>query len=196
MARIIAVVGDPNSGKSVFLRLLYDELAKRNVKVLSQEADIFAPTQGWSLSPNGSHIRKELKRSFEFEKRLKWILKSLEGLRSNFDGIVLADVGGGRPDLGIRVTDENKEILSRCTHVIIVSRDEESINAWKKELAEKVPHVKVLIALRSIYNPEGKYNFDEKGVIWHLDRTAYFNKLIPEPTLKLISNLVDEVILG
>ena len=52
----VAILGDPNSGKSVFLRILYDVLASLQVAVISQEADLTAPTQGWSLSPVGAEI--------------------------------------------------------------------------------------------------------------------------------------------
>lgn len=194
---IIAVCGDPNSGKSVFLRLLYDTFSKKGIPVISQEGDIWAPTQGWSLSEEGVKIRKkvlkpQLKKATQ--QRLQWILHSLEGLK-NFRGIVLVDIGGGRPNEGIRVTPENKTILEKCTHVIICSRDDAGqIEAWKRELKEKVPHIKILKCLKSVYSPDGKYNFKEEEAIWHLDRTAYANSLIPIQTLKKIEKIVEEVI--
>ena len=191
---IIAVLGDPNSGKSVFLRLLYDELARRNVPVLSQEADIFAPTQGWSLSPVGATLRKQLKKTFDYKMRLNWIITSLKNLKK-YPGIVLADVGGGRPDVGIRVTDENYEILKLCDYAVIVSRnDKNQINAWLDEIRQKLPELKIIACYESVYNPEGLYNFSNDNAIWHLDRTAYANGLIPEPTLQKIRKLADKIL--
>ncbi|MEM4270056.1 MAG: CRISPR-associated ring nuclease Crn3/Csx3 [Candidatus Caldarchaeum sp.] len=188
----VAILGDPNSGKSVFLRILYDILASQ-VSVISQEADLTAPTQGWSLSPVGAEIRKALKKSLSPASRLDWILKSLEGLVP-FPGIVLVDVGGGRPDLGVRVTEENQKILSLCTHVVICSRnDEGQIDAWMKEIHSKVPHLKVVAVCESRLEGEAGQEND-RFVLTGLDRTLYANGLIPFETLKLIRAITEVLI--
>jgi len=191
--KIIAVVGDPNSGKSVFLNLLNDALRKRGLITLTQEGDIFAPTQNWSLY--APELRKRLKKNMEPGERLRWVLRSLEGVRASTLDVVLVDVGGGRPDLGVRVTKENEEILKRVDAVIIVSRnDQGQIEAWKWELAEKLPGLRVVAALESIYDPSGNYDFSKENAVWHLDRTAYANREIPEETLRVVDAVAEEVV--
>ena len=133
-------------------------------------------------------------KTFDYKMRLNWIITSLKNLKK-YPGIVLADVGGGRPDVGIRVTDENYEILKLCDYAVIVSRnDKNQINAWLDEIRQKLPELKIIACYESVYNPEGLYNFSNDNAIWHLDRTAYANGLIPEPTLQKIRKLADKIL--
>ena len=192
--KVVAVVGDPNSGKSVFLHLLSDALRAGKRMVLTQEGDVVAPTQHWSLY--APEIRKELKEEARKapEERLAWIVNSLRTTKeSNAVDVVLVDLGGGRPHEGVRVTAENLAILQHVDYIVIVSRDRESIEAWERELREKTPHVKIVARLLSIYSPEGVYSFAEQDAVWHLDRRAYVEKKIPEHTIKKateIANLI------
>jgi len=192
---IIAVLGDPNSGKSVALNLLYRELAARGLKIIMQEGDVTAPTQPWSLSDDGAKLRKELKAHMDAQKRLAWIMQSLSALRNNKAlDVVLVDVGGGRPDLGERVTEWNAAILAHCTHAVIVSRnDSGQIAAWIKELAQKTPHIKIIAWFESVYSPKRIYNFNAANCLWHLDRKAFAENSIPEPTIERIKHLADKI---
>jgi len=192
--KVVAICGDPNSGKSVFLHMLNDVLRKKGLQTLTQEGDLFAPTQHWSLfAPS---LRKELKKYMSPEERLAWIVNSLRAAReSKAVDVVLVDIGGGRPDLGVRVTPENLAILQHVDLVVIVSRnDANQIQAWLKELREKTPHVKVVEVLESVYNPEGKYDFARQGCVWHLDRTAYANSMIPPATWRVVERVAEKII--
>jgi len=192
--KVVAICGDPNSGKSVFLHLLNDALRKRGVQTLTQEGDLFAPTQHWSLfAPT---IRRELKRHMAPEERLAWIVNSLRSAKeTGAVDVVLVDIGGGRPDIGVRITPENLAILQNVDFVVVVSRnDANQINAWLSELKEKTPHIKVIDVLESVYNPEGHYDFGKQGCVWHLDRTAYANGMIPAPTWGRVEKVAEKII--
>jgi CRISPR-associated Csx3 family protein len=189
---VVAIAGDPNSGKSVFLHLLADALRARSKIILTQEGDIVAPTQNWSLY--APELRKEIKEEAKRspEERLAWIVNSLRSAKeSRATDVILVDIGGGKPHEGIRITAENLAILQHVDYVVIVSRDRESIEAWERELREKTPHIKILARYLSIYNPEGNYDFNEPNAVWHLDRKAYVERKIPEQTLKKIQELAN-----
>lgn len=188
--KIVAVVGDLNSGKSVFLHLLSDSLRRQGKMVLTQEGDVVAPTQHWSLySPElRAQIKQESYRSAE--ERLVWIVNSLRNAReANANDFILVDLGGGRPDLGVRITSENLAIMQHVDYVIIVSRDQQSIEAWEREIREKTPHIKILARLVSRFNQSGEYDFSEKDAVWHLDRKAYTERKIPEQTVKKVDEI-------
>ena len=192
---IIGILGDPNSGKSVFLHLLNDELRRRRVITLTQEADITAPTQHWSLY--AQDVRRELKKHMKPEERLRWIIESLRNAKeSRAVDIVLADVGGGRPDLGQRITRENLAILRYMDGVVIVSRnDQEQISAWINELKTYFPDLKIYGILESRLDgtPTAKNGI---GIIVGLDREAYKNGQIPEGTKKVVAEIATRILTG
>ncbi len=192
--KVVAICGDPNSGKSVFLHILNDVLRKKGLQTLTQEGDLFAPTQHWSLfAPS---LRRELKKYQDPHARLAWVVNSLRSAKeSRSVDVVLVDIGGGRPDLGVRITPENLAILQNVDLVVVVSRnDANQIEAWLRELREKTPHVKVVAVLESVYNPEGRYDFSKPNVVWHLDRTAYANGMIPAPTWERVEEVAEKII--
>ena len=193
---VLAVVGDPNSGKSVFLHVLNSILRARGLVTLTQEADLVAPTSEWSL--HAPDLRKELKKTLDAGERLRWVQRALEeAKRSGAVDVVLCDVGGGRPDIGVRITPENEAILKHATHVIVCSRPE-GVRPWLEELKRKAPHAKVVAVLESAWpDPEGLRACVEvaegvaKGVVSHLDRRAYVLGKIPEATKRVIRRVAD-----
>jgi len=193
--KVIGVLGDPNSGKSVFLHLLNDELRRRGFTTLTQEADVTAPTQHWSLY--APEVRRELKRHMEPEERLRWIVESLRGAReSGAVDFVLADLGGGRPDLGQRVTRENLAILQYVDGVVLVSRnDEDQIRRWLEELSALKPDVKVYAVLESSLTKPPEFDLAEGvGVAHKLDRALYAQGAITEGTRKVVEGVAERVV--
>ena len=192
--RVIGILGDPNSGKSVFLHLLNDVLRSKGYVTLTQEADITAPTQHWSLySPE---VRKELKKHMTPEERLKWIVESLKSVKeSGAVDFVLADIGGGRPDLGQRITRENLAILQYVDGVVIVSRNESGqIGEWIRELRMYKPDIKVYGIVESKLTGMPFVSRDGYGVAVYLDRTAYRENKIPEGTKKVAETIAERIV--
>ena len=188
---VIGVVGHPNSGKSVFLHLLNAELRRRGYTTITQEGDLTAPTQEWSL--HAPEVRKELKKEMSPEERLSWVVKSLDSLRSACTvNVVIVDAGGGMPDKGALVTRENAAILSRVDAVIIVSR--EGCLDWLREMKLYTPNVKVVAVLESRLSGTAEYDGTARaGVVVGLDRELYRSGLIPHSTRAVASSVVDAV---
>ena len=188
---IVGVVGHPNSGKSVALHLLNSSLRGMGLTTLTQEADLFAPTQEWSL--HAPEVRKELKKHMSPEERLEWVINSLEtAKRSGGVDVVLVDIGGGRPDLGQLVTKENLAILQRVDAVLIVSR--EGITDWLRELKTYAPHVKIAAVMKSSLQGQAFYNPSMKGgVLVGLDRKLYHEGKVPEETVKAVDEIAKSI---
>lgn len=191
--RVLAILGDPNSGKSVGLHLLKNELKKMGLLVMTQEGDLVAPTQEWSLfSPT---VRRSLKKEMDPEKRLLWTVESIRRAKNeSLVDIVLVDVGGGRPDLGVRVTRENMAILANVDGVIFLSRnDEGQVYEWLKEVRMRFPEMKVYGILESRLRGSARYYGDGVGVVVGLDRELYARKSIPESTLQVFREIAGRV---
>jgi CRISPR-associated protein Csx3 len=120
---VVAVVGPPHSGKSVFLAELYRQLLQRRPSgfVFLQRA---APDgEGMWSNESDPKIVAEIRRKGAFSREfMVFTLQSIENLAKVFP-LVLLDLGGKR-------SAENAEILARSTHVIIVSSKEEEIQPW------------------------------------------------------------------
>ena len=107
----------------------------------------------------------------------------------------MADIGGGRPDLGQRITRENLSILQHVDGVIIVSRnDEGQIMKWIEEMKTYTPDIKIYSILES--RLEGTPVFrNGYGRVVGLDRELYRKKEIPEGTIEVVRGVVERVVL-
>lgn len=122
---VIAIVGPPHSGKSIFLAELYRQLLQR------QPAQVFlhrACPDGegmWSNEADQAIVQQIRKKAAFSPEFITITLHSIEQLgRNGCHDIVLLDLGGKR-------TAENAEILHRSTHCIILSAQPEAISAWQ-----------------------------------------------------------------
>lgn len=144
-SKVIAIVGPPNSGKSVLLGALYKTLQRR------MPADEFQ--RGVFLvraCPDGegnwfSEIPQELAKTFRFKSQ--WDDVFVEQVCKNLDALVktkrllLVDVGR-------RIDRRNQQIFNRCTHAVIVSRDPAAIAEWRGAL--QASEIKVLAEIESV----------------------------------------------
>jgi len=188
----IAVLGDPNTGKSVFTYLLFKELVKRgNLKVFRQEGDPSAPTSPWYLESGQEELRKKVKSPWNW-KKVEWVRDSIYNLKKIFD-VVLVDAGGGKPPAE-RVTKENTEILKAVDGVILLCRSdnyEECFSGWERELKEKVPNAKILLkCISTLENDESVFD-DSKCILVGLDRRQ---ALTPsEDLVNAISKIAEKI---
>lgn len=99
---VIGILGDPNSGKSVFSKNFYAALSKNlphNVTIWFYDCDKSAPTPDWYLQhpepeSNETRIRKEIKTPWSQELE-KGVQRDLCSLRTRFD-LLIADMPGGK----------------------------------------------------------------------------------------------------
>ena len=188
----IAVLGDPNTGKSVFTYLLFKELVKRgNLKVFRQEGDPSAPTSPWYLESGQEELRKKVKSPWDW-KKVEWVRDSIYNLKKIFD-VVLVDAGGGKPPAE-RVTKENTEILKAVDGVILLCRSdnyEECFSGWERELKEKAPNAKILLkCISTLENDESVFD-DSKCILVGLDRRQ---ALTPsEDLVNAISKIAEKI---
>ena len=188
--RVIGVLGDPNSGKSVFLHLLNNALRDRGLTTMVQEGNIYTPEAG--QSPEQHMDPKE---------RLRQIISSLGRAKKNQAAdYVLVNLGGGRPDLGQRITRENQAILRYVDYTIIVSRnDSGNIDAWLDEMIAYTPDVRVAAVLESRLHGEPRlYRTDPIpiGVATGLDRDLHRQQRIPPLTLEIARTVAESITAG
>lgn len=154
---VIGILGDPNSGKSVFSSSFRE--CMRNIlpnwcKTWIYDCDVAAQTQKWYLSgmqtdnenirAHVSALRKLYKAKWTpaAEEQVAFTLKNLKC----YQDIIVADMPGGKfphneedfpPE---RIPHEGKrfEMMKACDAFIIIYRKDkqESFNAWKKALAD------------------------------------------------------------
>jgi len=126
--RVVAVVGPPHSGKTVFLSALLGALREQ-----LSASDLNQHTYFIGAAPDGEgkfsqrlrpKLAEVLRRKGIFTKDFAHAAASrLRALRDS-KRLVVADLGG-------RIDDKQLPILSACTHVLIVSRDPSATAEWR-----------------------------------------------------------------
>ena len=121
----IALVGPPHSGKSVFRSFLETSLPGNITTSIISAPD-----------GEGKYSNRENQEEIQaFRVKGKYSNELIEKTTKLMDNInnkiVIVDTGGKLIDG--RLTKENKEILSHCTHAIVLSSDETLKNSWEKE---------------------------------------------------------------
>lgn len=126
-SKVIAIVGPPNSGKTVFtnylLRVIKEKIGTEHF--MNDIYKIHANPDGegdWTTEIDEER-RKALrnKKMFDAEFTQK-MLRDIENTK-NVKKIIFIDCGG-------RIDKKNNLILSKCTHAIIVSSNNEDTNKW------------------------------------------------------------------
>jgi len=185
MARIIGVVGDPNTGKSVLSHLIYRTLAESGIRTMFQDAELYSPTPPWYLESLREELRNRLKEMSRqnVEKKLEWIVRSLEGLRKNNNiDIVIVDIGGGKPP--IRVTAENEKILRNVDGVIVLCRRDDfksCVMGWVNQIKSRAPNVDIVAICESALEGEPRVDFETGTCVL----TGLTRENAPSPPLPL-----------
>lgn len=149
---MIGVLGDPNSGKSVFSKVFGCILQRSTAKsVWGYDCDAAAPTSDWYIY---GLQRAKSQSEIDFEKRAreatkqKWsvalekqVSERMKIVKSNLD-IVVADFPGGwhdeKSNTHKRIPDSGRaEMLANCDSFVIIGRSDapERIAEWKNALA-------------------------------------------------------------
>lgn len=184
--KMIGILGDPNSGKSVFSKVLGNifRIYSDEKSVWNYDCDAAAPTSDWYVyglqraqsqqeADTIKNTRKSIKQKWTEELEIK-VSEYMKTVKSNLD-FVIADFPGGRHDeeknLHERIPSETRaDMLKNCDYFIIIGRSDvpERINDWKKALAEYNLEKRVIAEVIS-KNPwntplvESSY-FDEENI--------------------------------
>ena len=150
----IAIVGDPHSGKSVFLGGLKENLP-RDMYYLFRACPDGEGSWTWKGQDTATYRRKGT-----FSKEIvSWYCGTL---RRALAPVTLVDVGGRR-------SEENSRILSMCDYCVILSNTRESIGEWSKYM--RGLGVPCVYKVWSCYDDctDRVYN-DNYSTVYHLER--------------------------
>lgn len=216
--KIIGILGDPNSGKSVFSKTLGNVLRKYSGKksVWTYDCDAAAPTSDWYIyglqraksqedADIKTNARKAVKQKWTEDLEMK-ISQYMKTVKSNLDFIV-ADFPGGRHDEEKNIheripTKARAEMLKNCDCFIIIGRSDvpERISDWKMalneyNLADRV--VAEVISKNPQINPSVEsFYFDEEKVfhatVCGLNRENSINNIVSAfcPSLKDLAEAI------
>ena len=203
---VIGVLGDPNSGKSVFSRNF--AMTIRNSMPLwfsswIYDCDLASPTPEWYLADSVAMAQKrEIIKSHIWTAEMEQkVADDLSVLRHNLD-LTLADMPGGKPSedgpLGRnRIPSENRAaMMASCDAFIVLCRQddaEEIFSAWKTALAQYHLEDRIIAKLISA-SPEKAFSISpleitEDGLftatITGLDRKKDFKDVVRKMTDRL-----------
>lgn len=143
---VIAIVGPPHSGKSVFLAELYRQLLHRDPTGVFLHRACPDGEGMWSNEADPEIVQQIRKKCAFSEEFVTVTLRGIERLgRNTHHRIVLLDLGGKR-------TAENAEILRRSTHCIILSSQIEAISAWQTFVTSEGCDVLAIFRSQLIYD--------------------------------------------
>ncbi|MCQ2377818.1 MAG: hypothetical protein MJ016_01225 [Victivallaceae bacterium] len=186
--KIIAVVGDPNSGKSVFFGLLEAAGRRNRQKIWMFDCDYAAPTPKWylqmmrnGLENAGKELRLKYKRTWtkEGENEMRNHLCTLKHAYP----MIIADFPGGihqsdKPP--VRIPPHREVMLEPIDYFIIISRKDRNCEAaWKEELAKFGLQDKILCTFWSADNTAPLRLWNDQNR-WCLDGLDRKNEYTPE----------------
>ncbi len=188
--KIIAFIGPPHSGKSVFMYALFNQLLVRHESLFLNKAMIIkgCPDGEGRFSNEAPHelvkiIRRKWAWTSEFEAQ---VIDDIENTKKSKE-IIFVDMGG-------KIADNTRRILQKCTHAVIVSATQQGANEWRNEYNDLEINILADIASRlskDLANPDIHSKIDKvEGNCWYmtiadLDRSNT-NVIIPEDFLKSI----------
>jgi len=185
MGIIVAFVGPPHSGKSVFIAEIFKYLQKTNkISFFLQRA---APDgEGMWSAESDQEIVKRIRRKGKFsEEFVNFVIESIKNLADQFK-LVLVDCGG-------RITKQNYMIISSCTHFVVVSSDRSATADWLNFCIDFCK-VKCLAVFDSTLDETKTSYFDPEKRIGRLVKLERDVKLIPEHTIRVIHEFTEFLI--
>jgi hypothetical protein len=142
----VGVIGDPNSGKSVFSMLLERAFVSARsdaIRAFRYDCDRASPTPYWFLrmqsrgpeAPDPRKLREAAKQKWTHEMEQS-IAQAICRLRPYFD-VVVADLPGGNHKIAppARIPPGREVIMREIDRFVLVARDEAAVAGWREALA-------------------------------------------------------------
>lgn len=142
---VIAIVGPPHSGKSIFLAELYRQMLQRQPSGVFLQRACPDGEGMWSNEADPAIVQQIRTKSAFSEEFILVTLQGIERLgRNRHHTIILLDLGGKR-------TAANAEILRRSTHCIILSSQMEEIPEWQTFVTVEGCHILAILRSQQVY---------------------------------------------
>ncbi len=188
-ANIIAVVGPPQTGKTVFLFSLFKKILDLDYTTINQSAMILKGCpdgEGRWCGDVDPDLVKIIRYKNEFtEDFVTFVINQIAAF-SELKSLLFIDCGG-------KISEENRKILSACTSVIILGKNPQDFINWRAILDLK-KGIKIIAEITSTMDEiqDNLYNLEPDGVIRiTLSKLSRENQniIIPEAFLKFIKTL-------
>jgi len=157
----VGVIGDPNSGKSVFSMLLERKLATAG-RSFRYDCDRASPTPYWFLrmqaaatdDPSPRELRAAVKQTWSPEME-RSIAATLHRLRTYYP-VTIADLPGGNHKITPpnRIPPGREVIMREIDRFVLVARDERAVAGWRESLAVH-GLVSRIVAIVETTDPQG-----------------------------------------
>lgn len=138
---VVGVIGDPNSGKSVF-SMLFERAFAGAGPAFRYDCDRASPTPYWFLrmqagaadDPTPRELREAVKQKWSPEME-RAIAATLERLRTYF-AVTIADLPGGNHKITppARIPPGREVIMREIDRFVLVARDGAAISGWRESL--------------------------------------------------------------
>lgn len=199
----VGIVGDPNSGKSVFSNVFQHYLSEKRISCWMLDADAASPTQKWYLnSPQRDSIEEDRKAqkyewTHEMEKERAVAIRNFR----EYHDILLVDLPGGihsKEKPPQRMPEGRAVMFQDLDYIILIGRDDKGVaeNGWLDELKKNDIDAKVILIMTSY---EDKNSFAIPKVVWRVNHFRAdirglerdnINKIKESPDLDKLSELV------
>lgn len=174
--KVIGVVGDPNSGKSVFSNALYQSGLFAGEKIWFYDCDYSAPTPPWYLATLKSksrefadRLRRAIKKSWEPGAESQVAL-NVKKVQRHLDWLIADLPGGNFALMPPQRIPQGREILMNAIDyfVVLARKDLESDKYWQEALSSHGLDKRIILTLYS-ENPDCPPSLrrDKEGA-WHI----------------------------
>ncbi|MCX7861364.1 MAG: CRISPR-associated protein Csx3 [Bacteroidales bacterium] len=168
-SKTIALIGPPNSGKSVFLFAINEKIKELNLQIYSNDYFLIRACpdgEGNWFYETDKIVNVKLRKKHEFnDDFVVNIVDAITQTKKN-KKIILVDCGG-------KIDKKNQMILNECTDAIIISSKKEAVDEWKG--AAKLCNLNIIAIIYSITEYKSQIISDVNGLLelelGYLDRS-------------------------
>lgn len=201
--KVIGIVGDPNSGKSVFSNALYQSGLFAGEKIWFYDCDYSAPTPPWYLATLKSksreladNLRRAIKKSWEPGAETQ-VASNIKKVQRHLDWLIADLPGGNFALMPPQRIPQGREILMNAIDyfVVLARKDLESDKYWQEALSKHGLDNRIILTVYSEHPDRPPFlHRDEEGS-WHIsgmrrENSDSFSDALKTDLWNLISNAI------